>query len=211
MPCRQHRASSSHIALKPLAKKQLSAWRPITARLILLRKLVTEFGLEGGSGLAADAIMGFIQVRHRSAVSVGLQCPTRTADLLLKACSIVTGTVPRVGALLVQHTYTYIFFAAYFYFPAQLLCRICAYNVRFLPSFSGLRYLPLMVGGLPLFSALLFYRPLLCVYRRTSNPGDDCQCSMASLMRGLPGDPIVCQRWFSTSVAGFGLNTIRTE
>ncbi|CAM9307168.1 unnamed protein product [Laminaria digitata] len=51
----------SHIALKPLAKKQLSAWRPITARLILLRKLVTEFGLEGGSGLAADAIMTFIQ------------------------------------------------------------------------------------------------------------------------------------------------------
>lgn len=69
MSCRRHRAFSSHIALKPLAKKQLSAWRPITARLILLRKLVTEFGLEGGSGLAADAIMGFIQVRNGSAVS----------------------------------------------------------------------------------------------------------------------------------------------
>lgn len=52
----------SHVALKPLVKKQLSAWRPITARLILLRKLVSEFGLEGGSGLAADAIMTFIQV-----------------------------------------------------------------------------------------------------------------------------------------------------
>lgn len=52
----------SHVALKPLVKKQLSAWRPITARLILLRKLVIEFGSEGGSGLAADGIMGFIQV-----------------------------------------------------------------------------------------------------------------------------------------------------
>eukprot|EP00752_Nemacystus_decipiens_P007074 g6339.t1 len=51
----------SHVALKPLVKKQLSAWRPITARLILLRKLVSEFRLEGGSGLAADGIMGFIQ------------------------------------------------------------------------------------------------------------------------------------------------------
>lgn len=50
------------MALKPLVKKQLSAWRPITARLILLRKLVSEFGLEGGSGLAADGIMSFIQV-----------------------------------------------------------------------------------------------------------------------------------------------------
>lgn len=52
----------SHVALKPLVKKQLSAWRPITARLILLRKLVSEFGLESGSGLAADSIMNFIQV-----------------------------------------------------------------------------------------------------------------------------------------------------
>lgn len=52
----------SHVALKPLVKKQLSAWRPITARLVLLRKLVIEFGLEGGSGLAASSIMSFIQV-----------------------------------------------------------------------------------------------------------------------------------------------------
>ncbi|CAM9666707.1 unnamed protein product, partial [Hapterophycus canaliculatus] len=51
----------SHVALKPLVKKQLSAWRPITGRLILLKKLVGEFGLEGGSGLAADSIMSFIQ------------------------------------------------------------------------------------------------------------------------------------------------------
>lgn len=51
----------SHVALKPLVKKQLSAWRPITARLVLLKKLVSEFGLEGG-GLAADGIMSFIQV-----------------------------------------------------------------------------------------------------------------------------------------------------
>ncbi|CAB1118634.1 unnamed protein product [Ectocarpus sp. CCAP 1310/34] len=50
----------SHVALKPLVKKQLSAWRPITARLVLLRKLVSEFGLEGG-GLTADGIMSFIQ------------------------------------------------------------------------------------------------------------------------------------------------------
>lgn len=79
LSCRQHRASFSHIALKPLAKKQLSAWRPITARLILLRKLVTEFGLEGGSGLAADAIMGFIQVRHGPAVSPFSALTTRAA------------------------------------------------------------------------------------------------------------------------------------
>lgn len=59
------------MALKPLVKKQLSAWRPITARLILLRKLVSEFGLEGGSGLAADGIMSFIQVSCVKAV-VGL-------------------------------------------------------------------------------------------------------------------------------------------
>lgn len=57
-----HLNALSHVALKPLVKKQLSAWRPITARLILLRKLVSEFGLEGGSGLAADGIMSFIQV-----------------------------------------------------------------------------------------------------------------------------------------------------
>lgn len=52
----------SHVALKPLVKKQMSAWRPITARLVLLKKLVIEFGLEGGSGLAAGNIMSFIQV-----------------------------------------------------------------------------------------------------------------------------------------------------
>eukprot|EP00903_Cladosiphon_okamuranus_P013509 g12582.t1 len=51
----------SHVALKPLVKKQMSAWRPITARLILLMKLVSEFGLEGGSGLSAGGIMSFIQ------------------------------------------------------------------------------------------------------------------------------------------------------
>lgn len=56
------RDTVSHVALKPLVKKQLSAWRPITARLVLLRKLVIEFGLEGGSGLAAGSIMSFIQV-----------------------------------------------------------------------------------------------------------------------------------------------------
>lgn len=56
----------SHVALKPLVKKQLSAWRPITARLILLKKLVGEFGLEGGSGLAADNIMSFIQVSGKA-------------------------------------------------------------------------------------------------------------------------------------------------
>lgn len=141
---------------------------------------------------------------------VGFQCPTRTAYLFFDACSIVTGTVPLVGALLVQHTLLF-FFAAYFYFPAQLVCGICAYNRRFYLSFSGLRYLPHMVGGLPLFSALLSYRPLLCVCRRTSNPGDDCQRSVASLMIGLPDDLIVCRRWSSTSVAGFVFNTIRTE
>lgn len=63
------------MALKPLVKKQLSAWRPITARLVLLRKLVSEFGLEGGSGLAADAIMGFIQVSSDKTI-VGLPVDT---------------------------------------------------------------------------------------------------------------------------------------
>lgn len=53
----------SHVALKPLVKKQMSAWRPITARLTLLRQLVNEFGLESSSGLAADSIMSFVQVR----------------------------------------------------------------------------------------------------------------------------------------------------
>lgn len=73
----------SHVALKPLVKKQLSAWRSITARLVLLRKLVSEFGLEGGSGLAADAIMTFIQVSGGK-TNVGLPVDTwpavRTVD-----------------------------------------------------------------------------------------------------------------------------------
>lgn len=56
---------SSHVALKPLVKKQLSAWRPITARLNLLRQLISEFGLDGGSGLAADGIMSFVKVCWR--------------------------------------------------------------------------------------------------------------------------------------------------
>lgn len=63
----------SHVALKPLVKKQLSAWRPITARLNLLRKLVSEFGMDGGSGLATEGVMGFIQVSRLSR----LRCPAR--------------------------------------------------------------------------------------------------------------------------------------
>lgn len=52
----------SHVALKPLVKKQLSAWRPIMLRLNLLRQLVSEFGLEGGSDLTSRSIMGFVKV-----------------------------------------------------------------------------------------------------------------------------------------------------
>lgn len=58
------------MALKPLVKKQLSAWRPITARLNLLRQLISEFGLDGGSGLAADGIMAFVKVRWHGHVCV---------------------------------------------------------------------------------------------------------------------------------------------
>ncbi|KAG5188043.1 hypothetical protein JKP88DRAFT_269553 [Tribonema minus] len=51
-------------ALKPLPKKLLTAWRPITARLQLLLSLLKEFGVDAGpSGnvLSVDAVMGFIK------------------------------------------------------------------------------------------------------------------------------------------------------
>ena len=52
----------SRVVLKPMVKKQLSAWRPIKSRLTLLKQLVSEFGLESGSDLTIDGIMGFVQV-----------------------------------------------------------------------------------------------------------------------------------------------------
>jgi hypothetical protein len=46
-------------ALKKLPKKQAGAWRPIQARLLLLKKLVKEAGLSSGSGLTVEGVMAF--------------------------------------------------------------------------------------------------------------------------------------------------------
>eukprot|EP00597_Dinobryon_sp_UTEXLB2267_P016523 CAMPEP_0201094330 /NCGR_PEP_ID=MMETSP0812-20130820/2657_1 /ASSEMBLY_ACC=CAM_ASM_000668 /TAXON_ID=98059 /ORGANISM="Dinobryon sp., Strain UTEXLB2267" /LENGTH=350 /DNA_ID=CAMNT_0047346849 /DNA_START=40 /DNA_END=1092 /DNA_ORIENTATION=+ len=46
-------------ALKALPEKQKTAWRPIAARLQLLRDLVSDFGVGSSSGLYVEALLNF--------------------------------------------------------------------------------------------------------------------------------------------------------
>ena len=51
----------SSFALKPMKKSETRghAWRPLLARLRLLRDLVSNFGLGKDSGLNLENVMGF--------------------------------------------------------------------------------------------------------------------------------------------------------